>query len=74
VALGLVTGLDYTNPWLSPFQEFQRFKAHPLIHSTLEGGTCLQYGARTLNEGGQQSFPAAAAICDPAAARAGMCC
>jgi electron-transferring-flavoprotein dehydrogenase len=57
VALGLVTGLDYSNPWLSPFQEFQRFKAHPLIHSTLKGGTCLQYGARTLNEGGLHDCP-----------------
>ena len=53
----LVVGLDYSNPYLSPYQEFQRWKQHPLIRKLLEGGTCLQYGARTLNEGGQQSVP-----------------
>ena len=53
----LVVGLDYSNPYLSPYQEFQRWKQHPLIRQLLEGGTCLQYGARTLNEGGQQSVP-----------------
>jgi electron-transferring-flavoprotein dehydrogenase len=51
VALGLVAGLDYENPHLSPYQEFQRWKQHPLIAELLEGGTCLQYGARALNEG-----------------------
>ncbi|KIY93698.1 electron-transferring-flavoprotein dehydrogenase [Monoraphidium neglectum] len=60
VALGLVVALDYSNPWLSPYQEFQRFKAHPFVARTLQGGTCLQYGARSLNEGGFQSIPAAA--------------
>jgi hypothetical protein len=52
VALGLVVALDYTNPYLSPFQEFQRWKAHPAVRQHIEGGSCLQYGARTLNEGG----------------------
>ena len=52
-----VVGLDYSNPYLSPYQEFQRWKQHPLVRQLLEGGTCLQYGARTLNEGGQQSVP-----------------
>eukprot|EP00899_Mesostigma_viride_P016251 jgi/Mesvir1/24627/Mv21936-RA.1 len=58
VALGLVVGLDYKNPYLNPYQEFQRWKTHPSIRPLLEGGTCLQYGARTLNEGGLQSIPA----------------
>ncbi|KAI8470583.1 MAG: hypothetical protein J3K34DRAFT_451770 [Monoraphidium minutum] len=60
VALGLVVALDYKNPYLSPYQEFQRWKDHPWVRPTLEGGTCLQYGARVLNEGGLQSIPAAA--------------
>lgn len=53
VALGFVVGLDYSNPWLSPYQEFQRWKAHPAVRRHIEGGSCLQYGARTLNEGGR---------------------
>ncbi|KAJ9521663.1 hypothetical protein QJQ45_015277 [Haematococcus lacustris] len=57
VAAGLVVGLDYTNPYLSPFQEFQRWKRHPAIARHLQGGTVLQYGARVLNEGGFQSIP-----------------
>jgi len=57
VTLGLVVGLDYRNPYLSPFQEFQKFKAHPKIRAVLEGGQCVQYGARTLVEGGIQSLP-----------------
>ncbi|MBS1270076.1 MAG: Electron transfer flavoprotein-ubiquinone oxidoreductase [Gammaproteobacteria bacterium] len=57
VAVGFVVGLDYTNPWLDPFQEFQRFKTHPAIRPCLEGGKRLAYGARTLNEGGLQSLP-----------------
>lgn len=60
VALGFVTALDYRNPHLSPYQEFQRWKAHPYVSRLLEGGTCVQYGARTLNEGGHQSVPAVA--------------
>ncbi|PWV63391.1 electron transfer flavoprotein-ubiquinone oxidoreductase [Plasticicumulans acidivorans] len=57
VAVGFVVGLDYQNPWLSPFDEFQRFKTHPDIRSTFEGGRRLAYGARALNEGGLQSLP-----------------
>jgi len=57
VALGLVVGLDYSNPYLSPYQEFQRWKQHPVVQEHIKGGTCLQYGARSLNEGGFQSIP-----------------
>uniref|UniRef100_A0A671VN01 Electron transfer flavoprotein-ubiquinone oxidoreductase n=1 Tax=Sparus aurata TaxID=8175 RepID=A0A671VN01_SPAAU len=57
VALGLVVGLDYSNPYLSPFREFQRWKHHPSVAPTLEGGTRIAYGARALNEGGLQSIP-----------------
>lgn len=57
IAIGFVVGLDYKNPWLSPFEEFQRFKTHPLISSVLSGGERLCYGARALNEGGWQSLP-----------------
>ncbi|KAG2484143.1 hypothetical protein HYH03_017025 [Edaphochlamys debaryana] len=57
VALGYVVGLDYDNPNISPFQEFQKWKTHPAVRKHIEGGTCLQYGARTLNEGGLQSIP-----------------
>jgi len=57
VAVGFVVGLDYTNPWLSPFHEFQRFKTHPSIRPYFEGGKRLAYGARALNEGGLQSLP-----------------
>lgn len=53
----LVVGLDYANPYLNPYQEFQQFKRHPAISKLLQGGTCVQYGARTLNEGGIQSIP-----------------
>lgn len=45
------------NPYLSPYQEFQRYKAHPSIAKLLKGGKCLSYGARTINEGGYQSIP-----------------
>lgn len=47
-------GLDYTNPYLSPFKEFQRWKHHPFVAATLEGGQRIAYGARALNEGGFQ--------------------
>lgn len=47
-------GLDYQNPYLSPFREFQRWKHHPSIQPTLEGGKRIAYGARALNEGGFQ--------------------
>lgn len=57
VAVGYVIGLDYSNPWISPFQEFQRFKNHPKIRPIFEGGTRIAYGARALNEGGFQSMP-----------------
>ncbi|CAO1339189.1 unnamed protein product [Diamesa serratosioi] len=56
VAVGFVIGLDYSNTYLSPFQEFQRFKTHPKIRPTFEGGTRVAYGARALNEGGYQSI------------------
>ena len=57
VAVGFVTGLDYRNPYLSPFEEFQRFKMHPSIRPIFEGGRRVAYGARALNEGGFQSIP-----------------
>ncbi|KAL9183513.1 hypothetical protein ACHAXT_004369 [Thalassiosira profunda] len=57
VLCGLVVGLDYENPYLNPYQEFQRWKTHPAIKQHLEGGTCVQYGARVLNEGGYHSLP-----------------
>ncbi len=57
VAVGYVIGLDYKNPYLSPFEEFQRFKTHPAIRPTFEGGKRISYGARALNEGGVQSLP-----------------
>ncbi len=57
VAVGFVVGLDYQNPYLSPFDEFQRFKTHPEIRKTFEGGRRVAYGARALNEGGFQSIP-----------------
>lgn len=57
VALGFVVGLDYSNPYLSPFREFQRWKHHPFVSSTLEGGQRIAYGARALNEGGFQCIP-----------------
>ena len=52
VSVGHVVGLGYRNPYLSPFEEFQRFKTHPLVRPTLEGGKRLAYGARALTEGG----------------------
>lgn len=57
VAVGFVVGLDYQNPHLSPYEEFQRFKTHPSIRGIFEGGRRLSYGARALNEGGFQSLP-----------------
>ncbi len=57
VAIGFVVGLDYQNPFLSPFEEFQRFKHHPSVKPVLEGGRRIVYGARALNEGGFQSIP-----------------
>jgi electron-transferring-flavoprotein dehydrogenase len=57
VAVGYVVGLDYHNPYLNPFEEFQRFKTHPAIRPTFEGGRRIAYGARALCEGGFQSLP-----------------
>jgi electron-transferring-flavoprotein dehydrogenase len=57
VAVGFVIGLDYKNPFLNPFEEFQRFKTHPAIRPFFEGGRRISYGARALNEGGFQSIP-----------------
>ena len=57
VALGFVVGLDYANPWLSPFEEFQRWKTHPAIRKHLEGGKRLGYGARAITAGGLLSLP-----------------
>ena len=57
VAVGLVVGLDYANPWLSPFEEFQRYKTHPSIKPIFEGGKRIAYGARALTAGGLLSLP-----------------
>jgi electron-transferring-flavoprotein dehydrogenase len=57
VSIGFVVGLDYPNPWLAPFEEFQRFKTHPAVRAMLEGGKRVAYGARALNEGGIQATP-----------------
>ena len=57
VALGFVVALDYANPYLSPFEEFQRWKTHPAIRAEIEGGRRVSYGARAINEGGYQSIP-----------------
>ncbi|TDW68149.1 electron-transferring-flavoprotein dehydrogenase [Novosphingobium sp. PhB55] len=57
VALGFVTALDYKNPYVYPFEEFQRWKQHPEIRAILEGGKRVAYGARAINEGGWQSVP-----------------
>ncbi|MCC0043452.1 MAG: electron transfer flavoprotein-ubiquinone oxidoreductase [Brucellaceae bacterium] len=57
VAVGFVVHLNYKNPYLSPFQEFQRFKTHPAIRGTFEGGKRVSYGARAITEGGWQSVP-----------------
>lgn len=57
VTVGLVLGLDYKNPYVSPYEEFQKLKKIPYYSNILEGGECLTYGARALNEGGLQSIP-----------------
>ncbi|XWS22217.1 hypothetical protein CRYUN_Cryun29cG0015400 [Craigia yunnanensis] len=57
ISFGFVVALNYHNPFLNPYEEFQKLKHHPSIKPLLEGGTMLQYGARTLNEGGFQSVP-----------------
>jgi electron-transferring-flavoprotein dehydrogenase len=57
VAVGFVVGLAYQNPWLSPYEEFQRFKTHPAIRDTFDGGKRLAYGARAITAGGIMSLP-----------------
>ena len=57
VTLGFVIGLDYQNPWLSPFEEMQRWKTHPAVRAHIEGGKRISYGARAINNGGLQSLP-----------------
>lgn len=57
LAIGFAVGLDYSNPHLSPFEEFQRYKTHPKINKFLQGGKRISYGARALSEGGYQSIP-----------------
>ena len=57
VSVGFVVHLNYANPYLSPFEEFQRFKTHPLVRGTFEGGKRICYGARAITEGGWQSVP-----------------
>lgn len=71
VSVGLVTGLDYKNPYLSPFEEFQRYKAHSEIRKYLDKGKCIAYGARAISAGGlpsltRQVFPGGALIGDSA--------
>ena len=68
VAVGFVVHLNYKNPWLSPFEEFQRFKTHPAIRETFEGGKRISYGARAITEGGWQSVPK---LCFPGGALIG---
>lgn len=57
VMVGMVVGLDYANPWLSPFEEFQRYKTHPALRATFEGGKRIAYGARSLTAGGLMALP-----------------
>ncbi|CAI5759961.1 unnamed protein product [Candida verbasci] len=57
ISIGLVIGLDYSNPYISPYLEFQKLKKHPVYSDVLKGGKCISYAARALNEGGYQSIP-----------------
>ena len=57
IALGFVVALDYANPYLSPFEEMQRWKTHPAVRAEIEGGRRVSYGARAINEGGYQAIP-----------------
>ncbi|MDD9333415.1 MAG: NAD(P)/FAD-dependent oxidoreductase, partial [Bartonella sp.] len=57
ISVGFVVHLDYKNPYLSPFEEFQRFKTHPKLYELFKGAKRLAYGARTISEGGWQSVP-----------------
>ena len=63
VALGFVTALDYANPYVYPFEEFQRWKQHPAIREYLEGGKRVAYGARAINEGGWRAVLRASSMC-----------
>lgn len=54
---GMVVGLDYSNPYLNPYREFQQWKHHPDVAKYLKGGECIAYGARCLNEGGYHAIP-----------------
>ena len=56
-AVGFVVGLGYKNPYLSPYEEFQRYKTHPAIRAFLEGGKRIEYGSRAIYAGGLQSLP-----------------
>ena len=57
IHLGLVVGLDYKNPYLNPYEEFQKLKLHPDIRNQLEGGECVSYGSRVVNQGGYFAIP-----------------
>jgi electron-transferring-flavoprotein dehydrogenase len=57
IHIGYVVGLDYKNPYLNPYEEFQQLKTHKEIRPLLEGGECISYGARCLNEGGFHAIP-----------------
>ena len=57
VVLGMVVGLDYKNPYMNPYKEFQRWKHHPAVAEHLRGGDCISYGARCINEGGYHAIP-----------------
>ena len=57
VLIGLVVGLNYKNPYLNPYEEFQQFKTHPQVRKFIEGGQCISYGARALAAGGYFSLP-----------------
>ncbi len=68
MSVGFVLHLNYANPYLSPFEEFQRFKTHPLVRDTFAGGKRIGYGARAITEGGWQSVPK---LCFPGGALIG---
>lgn len=55
--MGMVVGLDYANPYLNPYREFQRWKHHPEVAKHIVGAECISYGARCLNEGGFHAIP-----------------
>jgi electron-transferring-flavoprotein dehydrogenase len=57
IQLGMVVGLNYQNPYINPYEEFQRFKTHPQIRKFIDEGQCISYGARALNSGGYFAIP-----------------